>query len=111
MKKEIKNVVKRIELVNKKTSKGKEYRVIEVELTNSYKESVFLTQSLNQLIDIYSPEKPEDAISKFEIVDRVSSNGVPYRVCNVVLTDGYDEALFLPRALNKLIDILRKKEN
>ena len=51
----------------------------------------------------------DSAVSKIEILDRVSKDGVAYRVCNITTIEGYDEALFLPRALNKLIDILRKK--
>lgn len=111
MKKEIKNVVKNMELVKKLSKKGTAYFSVEIELSNSYKESLFLTPSLSQMINILAPEKPQDAISKIEILDRVSKDGVAYRVCNITTIEGYDEALFLPRALNKLIDILRKKEN
>lgn len=107
IKKQINEVIKNIvikENISKKTKN--KYKAVEIELTNSYKESIFLTQSLGQMIDILSPGAPEKAIKKLEVLDKVSADGKAYRVCNVVLTNDYDEALFLTRPLNKLIDIL-----
>ena len=101
-------VVKRCEVKNQISKKGTSYLAVEIELTNTFKGQIFTSMDLKQAIEILDKDNPANAIKTCEVVERVSKEGKGYYACVVTLTNDFDEVLFLPMSLTKMINILRK---
>lgn len=107
-KKEIKEVVKKYDYKTGLSKKKTTYYVVEIELTNTFKGQIFMSNDLVQAMEIVNKAEPIKAIKSCEIIENVSKKGNEFYSCVVTLTNGFDDSMFLPMTLTKMINILRK---
>lgn len=110
--KKINEVIKKCEIVERVGAKsGNPYMAVDIELTSGYKDSMFLSRELTELIKIYktSGKKINEIIQSCEFVENTSSKGENYIAVEIVLFDGYKEFAFPKYGLSAIIKVLRGK--
>lgn len=97
--------IKEMKVVNKKSSKGTEYSVIEVELSNGKQFNVFLDQPTKDLIDCVGTENVV-----LNYVQNVSKDDKQYNAIELTLKgdDSFKKLYFIDKAYELIIKKLNE---
>ncbi len=98
--------IKKIELVDKKSSKGKEYSVIEVTMSNDKSFDLFLDSATKDLIDVVGKEDVN-----LNYVEKESKEGKKFNAIELKLNsdDNYTKLYFIDKAYELIIKKLSEK--
>ena len=99
--------IKKIEIVDKKSSKGTDYSVIKVTMGNDKAFDLFLDSATKDLIDVVGKE---DVVLNY--VERESKEGKKYNAIELKLKsdDSYTKFYFIDKAYALIIKKLNEKK-
>lgn len=98
--------IKKIELLTKKSSKGTDYTVCNLTLSNGriHQAKGFISQETMDLINEIGIDKV-----RYDFVERTSKDGKNYSVLSITIPEvDFEEVLFLNRSTVALIKLLEK---
>lgn len=106
----VNEITKKLSVVQKISKTNNPYYVVEFELVNGYKNNLFLSRELSSLIqlDLDDGLLLKDIIKSCDLVKGVGKNGNNYYAVKIILSDDYNELIFMPYGVTHICDRLSK---
>lgn len=106
----VNEITKKLSVVQKISKTNNPYYVVEFELSNGYKNNLFLSRELSSLIqlDLDDGLLLKDIIKSCDLVKGVGKSGKNYYAVKIILSDDYNELIFMPYSVTHICDRLSK---